>query len=824
MFLRRSLHVSVLALAIAGGLSGAVLAQASSGPATTHPALWPKAASPATITDAKTEAFITKLMSQMTVEEKVAQTIQADGASITPEELKKYRLGSVLVGGNSAPDGNDRASAQRWIEWINAFRAAALDNRGGHQEIPIIFGVDAVHGHNNVVGATIFPHNIGLGAARDPDLIRRIGEATAQEMAATGADWTFGPTVAVPRDVRWGRTYEGYAEDPEVVKTYAGPMTLGLQGALVAGKPLATGHIAGSAKHFLGDGGTDGGKDQGDAKLPETELIRLHNAGYPPAIDAGILSVMVSFSSWNGVKHTGNKSLLTDVLKGRMGFEGFVVGDWNAHGQVEGCTNTSCAQAYNAGMDMIMAPDSWKGLYDNTLAQVKAGQIPMARIDDAVRRILRVKVKAGLFENKRPLEGKLELLGAPEHRAIAREAVRKSLVLLKNEGVLPLKSSARVLVAGDGADDIGKAAGGWTLTWQGTGNKNSDFPHGQSIFGGIAEAVKAGGGSAELSTTGDYKQKPDVAIVVFGENPYAEFQGDIATAEYQPGDKTDLALLKKLKAQGIPVVSVFLSGRPLWTNPEINASDAFVAAWLPGSEGGGVADVLIGDAAGKPRFDFTGKLSYSWPKRADQEPLNVGDKGYDPLFAYGYGLSYAKPGKVAALSEESGVTSAAAVNVDRYFIAGRSPSPWTLTTSGAVATKTIDAGAQENARQAVWTGEGQGLLAISGRPVDLSRQTTGDMAVMLRYRVDASPEKPVSMAIGCGESCGATVDVTSTFSGAKLGEWRTAKIKLSCFKAKGVDMTRVTAPFALMTTGRMSITFTEIRLASNEGDAVCPTN
>ncbi|PHY22273.1 exo 1,3/1,4-beta-D-glucan glucohydrolase [Caulobacter sp. BP25] len=824
MFSRRSLRVSFLALAIAGGFSGAVLAQTPSGAATTHPELWPKTSSPATITDAKAEAFVTQLMGQMSVEDKVAQTIQADGASITPEELKKYRLGSVLVGGNSAPDGNDRASAQRWIEWTNAFRAAALESRGGHQEIPIIFGVDAVHGHNNVVGATIFPHNIGLGAARDPDLIRRIGEATAKEMAATGADWTFGPTVAVPRDVRWGRTYEGYAEDPEVVKTYAGPMTLGLQGALVAGKPLATGHIAGSAKHFLGDGGTDGGKDQGDAQLPEAELIRLHNAGYPPAIEAGILSVMVSFSSWNGVKHTGNKGLLTDVLKGRLGFEGFVVGDWNAHGQVEGCTNTSCAQAYNAGMDMMMAPDSWKGLYDNTLAQVKAGQIPMARIDDAVRRILRVKVKAGLFENKRPLEGKLELLGAPEHRAIAREAVRKSLVLLKNEGVLPLKSSARVLVAGDGADDIGKASGGWTLTWQGTGNKNSDFPNGQSIFGGIAEAVKAGGGSAELSVSGDYKQKPDVAIVVFGENPYAEFQGDIATAEYQPGDKTDLALLKKLKAQGIPVVSVFLSGRPLWTNPEINASDAFVAAWLPGSEGGGVADVLIGDKAGKPRFDFKGKLSFSWPKRADQEPINVGDKGYDPLFAYGYGLSYAKPGKVAVLSEESGVTSAAATNVDRYFIAGRAPAPWLLTTSGAVTTKAIDAGAQENARQAVWTGEGQGLLGVSGRPVDLSRQTTGDMAVMLRYRVDASPEKPVSMAIGCGESCGATVDVTSTFSGAKIGEWRTAKIKLSCFKAKGADMARVTAPFALMTSGRMSMTFTEIRLASNEGDAVCPAN
>lgn len=823
MLPRRSIRVSLVALSIVCGLGGTAVGQAAEGAAVAHPQLWPKAASPAAITDTKTEAFITRLMGQMSVEEKVAQTIQADGASITPEELKRYRLGSVLVGGNSAPDGDDRAPARRWIDWINAFRAAAVDKRGGHQEIPIIFGVDAVHGHNNVVGATIFPHNIGLGAARDPDLIRRIGEATAQEMAATGADWTFGPTVAVPRDERWGRTYEGYAEDPEVVKAYAGPMTLGLQGALQVGKPLAPGRIAGSAKHFLGDGGTEGGKDQGDAKLPETELIRLHNAGYPPAIDAGILSVMVSFSSWNGVKHTGNKSLLTDVLKGRMGFQGFVVGDWNAHGQVEGCTTVSCAQAYNAGMDMIMAPDSWKGLYDNTLAQVKAGQIPVARIDDAVRRILRVKVKAGLFDNKRPLEGKLELLGSPEHRAVAREAVRKSLVLLKNDGVLPLKSSARVLVAGEGADDIGKAAGGWTLTWQGTGNKNSDFPNGQSIWSGIAEAVKAGGGSAELSASGDYKQKPDVAIVVFGENPYAEFQGDIANVEYQPGDKADLALLKKLKAAGIPVVSVFLSGRPLWVSPEINASDAFVAAWLPGSEGGGVADVLIGDRAGKPRFDFKGRLSYSWPKRADQEPLNVGDKGYDPLFAYGYGLSYAKPGKVARLSEEAGVASTV-VNVDRYFIAGRAPAPWTLDATGAVSAKPIDAGAQENGRQAVWGGEGAGVLSVQGRPVDLSRQTTGDMAVMIRYRVDASPEKPVSLGIVCGESCGAAVDLTSTLSGAKIGEWRTAKIKLSCFQAKGADMAHVSTPFALSTAGRMSLAFTEIRLASNEGDAFCPLN
>lgn len=820
MLPRRFAFASALALTIACGSAGGALAQTPPN-ATANPAVWPKTASPATITDAKTEAFITQLMSRMTVEEKVAQTIQADGASITPEELKQYRLGSVLVGGNSAPDGNDRASPQRWIEWTRAFRAAALEKRDDRTEIPIIFGVDAVHGHNNVVGATIFPHNVGLGAARDPDLIRRIGEVTAREMAASGADWTFGPTVAVPRDSRWGRAYEGYGEDPEIVAAYSGPMTLGLQGALEAGKPLAAGRVAGSAKHFLADGGTDKGRDQGDAKISEADLVRLHNAGYPPAIEAGILSVMVSFSSWNGVKHTGNKSLLTDVLKGRMGFEGFIVGDWNAHGQVEGCSNTSCAQAYNAGMDMMMAPDSWKGLYENTLAQVKAGQIPMARIDDAVRRILRAKVKAGLFEDKRPLEGKIQLLGAPEHRAVAREAVRKSLVLLKNEGVLPLKSSAHVLVAGDGADDIGKASGGWTLTWQGTGNKNSDFPNGQSIYAGVAEAVKAGGGSAELSVTGDFQKKPDVAIVVFGENPYAEFQGDITSIEYQAGDKRDLALLKKLKAAGVPVVSVFLSGRPLWTNPELNASDAFVAAWLPGSEGGGVADVLVGDKAGKPRHDFQGKLSFSWPKRADQEPINVGDPGYDPLFAYGYGLSYAKPGKVAKLSEDPGVASTAA-NVDRYFVDGRTPPPWMLNASGAASVKAVDAGAQENARQATWSGEGSGVVGIMGSPVDLSRQTTGDMAVMLRYRIDAAPTKPVSLSVSCGESCRATVDVTSTLSGAKTGEWRTAKIKLSCFLARGADMTQISSPFALATTGSLTLSFTEIRLASNEGDAFCP--
>ena len=813
----------ISALVASTGLAGtAAFAQSNPAASTVaHPAQWPAAASPAAITDAKTEAFITQLMAKMSVEEKVGQTIQGDIASMTPADLEKYPLGSILAGGNSAPGGDDRAPPKAWTDLVDAYREEALAPRPGHTPIPIMFGIDAVHGHNNIVGATIFPHNIGLGAMRDPALIRRIGQATGEEVAVVGGDWTFGPTVAVPRDDRWGRSYEGYAEDPEVVKSYSGPMTLGLQGELKPGQTLGTGHIAGSAKHFLADGGTEDGKDQGDARISEQELVAIHAQGYPPSIDAGILTVMASFSSWNGQKITGNKTLLTDVLKGRMGFQGFVVSDWNAHGQLPGCTNTSCPQAMNAGLDMYMAPDSWKGLYDNTLVQVKSGEIPMARLDDAVRRILRVKVKAGLFERVAPsVQGKLDRLGAADHRAIAREAVAKSLVLLKNDGVLPVKPGARVLVAG-AADDIGKASGGWTLTWQGTGNKNSDFPHGQSIWGGIEQAVTAAGGQAELAPNGQFKTKPDVAIVVFGEDPYAEFQGDVAHLGYQLGDKTDLALLKKLKAQGIPVVSVFLSGRPLWVNPEINASDAFVAAWLPGSEGGGVADVLVAGKGGKPARDFQGKLGFSWPKRADQGPLNRGQPGYDPQFAYGYGLSYAQPGQVGTLAEDPG-NVAAAGSVDRYFVDGRLPAPWRMDFLGAGSVKTIDAGAQENARQVAWTG--QGMLAIHGPPVDLSRQTTGDMAVMVRYRIDAPPAAPVTMSIGCADdaSCAGTLDVSNLVKAAKPGEWRSAKIKLSCFQAVGAKMDHVTAPFVIGTTAPFGVSLTEVRLASNEGDAICP--
>lgn len=795
-----------------------------------HPALWPRAASPAAMTDAATEAFVTELMSRMTLEEKVGQTIQADIGSIKPEDLLTYPLGSILAGGNSSPGGDERASAQKWVELAQAFRAAAAQRPGA--KVPLIYGIDAVHGHNNIVGATIFPHNIGLGAARDPDLIRRIGEATALEVAVTGADWTFGPTLAVPQDDRWGRTYEGYAENPEVAKSYAGPMTLGLQGALSADRPLAAGHIAGSAKHFLADGGTTGGKDQGDFAGSEQELIRTHLSGYPQAIDAGVLSIMASFSSWNGVKHSGNETILTDVLRGPLGFDGFVVSDWNAHGQLPGCSNESCALAFNAGIDMFMAPDSWKPLYASTLAQVKSGEIPMARLDEAVRRILRVKVKTGLFNDSRPVEGHLNELGSPAHRALAREAVRKSLVLLKNEGsVLPIRSGARVLVAGH-ADDIGQASGGWTLTWQGTGNSNADFPNGQSIWRGIREAVAAGGGQATLSADGSFTQKPDVAIVVFGETPYAEFQGDVDTLDFLPTEP--LETLKRLKAAGIPTVSVFLSGRPMWTNPEINASDAFVAAWLPGTEGGGIADVLVGDAAGKPRNDFTGTLSFSWPKTAKGEPLNVGQPGYDPQFAYGYGLTYARTAHVGLLSEDSGVANAGG-SLDRYFVDGRFVAPWSLmlrdaggefrlgaeksgaSPRGGVSVRSTDGAGQESARALTFS-QGGGQAIIAAQPVDLTRQSNGEMAIAFRYRVDARPKGPVFLTLGAG-----SVDISSLINAVPVGEWRTLKVRLSCLRDRGADIAAVDQPWGLRTAADFAVTVEDIRLASNEGDAVCPT-
>ena len=800
---------------------------------------WPKLA-PAGIVDAKTEARITEIMSKMTLEEKVGQTVQADINYITPEDLKTYPLGSILAGGNSKPGGNPHATPQQWLKLADDYyRGAAARPTNAH--IPLMFGIDAVHGHSNLTGAIIFPHNVGLGAAHDPALIRKIGEVTADEMSLVGVDWTFAPTLAVARDKRWGRSYESYSENPADVAAYSGEMVDGLQGPDGGKDGVKPGHIISSPKHFLGDGATKDGKDQGDAVLSEADLARIHGAGYVPAIKEGALGVLVSFSSWNGVKMAANAELLTGALKGRMHFDGFTVTDWNAQGQVPGCANDDCPAAFNAGIDMFMAPDSWKGMYTHQLAEVKSGKISMARLDDAVRRILRAKIKGGLFDEgapaERPLAGHFEHLGSAEHRAVARQAVRESLVLVKNQGhILPLSGATHILVAGDGADNIGKQAGGWTITWQGAGNRNSDFPNGTSIYAGIADAVKAYGGSATVSVDGSYTQKPDVAIVVIGEDPYAEFQGDRANLAYKQGDDSDLELIKKLKAAGIPVVTVFLSGRPLWTNREINASDAFVEAWLPGTEGGGVADVLIGDDKRQVRNDFRGKLTFSWPKTAVQGPLDVGTPGYDPQFAYGYGLTYLDKGDVAPLPEDSGLGNQVLVNVDKYFDAGRVKTPWTLdlidptgktagdhdafkSPNGAVAQTTIDATKQEDGRSLVFSGAGE--AAFTGDPVDISRQTLGKMTIAITYRLNAPVTGPVFIGMGKDLSSEHRLDVFKLLI-APVGQWATLKVKLDCYVAAGMDPKAIGVPFGLSTQGPLSLSYTSVKLASDEGDAVCP--
>jgi beta-glucosidase len=662
-------------------------------------ATWPSAASTVP-KDPRIEARIADLLRRLTLEQKVAQMVQADIRSVTPEDVKTYRLGSVLNGGGAFPGGNKHATVADWLGLADRFYDASMDTTGGVPAIPVIWGTDAVHGHNNVFGATLFPHNIGLGAAHDPDLIERIGTATASEVAATGINWTFAPTVAVIRDDRWGRAYEGYSQYPDIVRNFAGRMVQGLQGTPGTPAFLDASHIVATAKHFIGDGGTDQGIDRGDNRASEEELLAIHGQGYIEAIHAGVQTVMVSYNSWQGVKMHGQHYLITDVLKGRMGFDGLVVSDWDAIDEVQSCSKDKCAQAVNAGVDLFMVPEQWRAFIQNTAAQARNGDISEARIDDAVTRILRVKLRSGLLEKGRPsswpLANRRALIGAPEHRAVAREAVRKSLVLLKNEGgLLPLHPQMNVLVAGDGADDIGKQAGGWTLSWQGTGNSNEDFPGATSIFQGIRDAVSAAGGTATLSVNGFSKSRPDVAIVVFGENPYAEWHGDIRSIDYRAADtreeidlvrpapespvhgawsepraaphltsnpaaggsrEADLALLKRLRQNRIPVVAVFLTGRPRGITPELDAADAFVVAWLPGSEGAGIADVLFRKSKGEVNFDFTGKLSFSWPRSSTDADGNADGHGSDgsPLFPFGFGLTYCNPNCDAPLFQGYG--------------------------------------------------------------------------------------------------------------------------------------------------------------------------
>ncbi|GAA3924845.1 glycoside hydrolase family 3 N-terminal domain-containing protein [Actinomadura viridis] len=565
---------------------------------------------------------VDRLLSRMSLDEKIGQMTQAERQNVTHDDITRYRLGSLLSGGGSVPSPN---TPEAWADMYDGFQRAALATP---LRVPLVYGVDAVHGHNNVVGATIFPHNIGLGATRDPRLVQRIGAATAEEVSGTGVDWNFAPCLCVARNDRWGRTYESFGEVPELPAAMSSIVT-GFQGPRLGG-PAS---VLATAKHYIGDGGTTGGTDQGDTRVSEAELRRIHLPPFQAALRRGAGSVMISYSSWNGVKLHGHRYLITDLLKKELGFTGLVVSDYNGIDQIDGqpgFTAEEVRTAINAGIDMVMVPSEWRRFIATLKDEVEAGRVPMARIDDANRRILTKKFELGLFE--RPLTDRryLRTVGSAEHRALARQAVAASQVLLKNRGnVLPLgRDRNKIFVAGKSADDIGIQSGGWTITWQGSAGP---ITPGTTILQGIRQTA---GPSSTVTYSkdgtgvdGSYK----AAVAVVGETPYAEFFGD------RPGamglDEEDLATIARLRASGVPVIVVLVSGRPLDVSAQLPGWDALLASWLPGTEGRGVADVLFGTV--RP----TGKLPVTWMNDVGQQPINRGD-GQRPLFPYGYGLTY----------------------------------------------------------------------------------------------------------------------------------------------------------------------------------------
>jgi beta-glucosidase len=580
-----------------------------------------RAALPYRDASASVAARAADLLARMTLDDKVGQMTQAERGEATPADVTAYRLGSVLSGGGSGPSTNTPAA---WADMIDGFQRGALATPLG---IPILYGVDAVHGNNNVYGSTIFPHNIGLGATRDPALVQRIGRAVAEEVVGSGANWTFAPCLCVARDDRWGRTYESFGEDPDLVSSMATVVT-GFQQETLGSGPAS---VLASAKHYLGDGGTAGGKDQGDTRVTEAELRSIHLPPFRAAIERGVGSIMVSFSSWNGAKLHSNTYLLTDVLKKELGYQGFLVSDWAGIDQIDqaaGFTESEVAVAVNAGLDMIMVPNNFKTFIGYLKNAVNSGRIPMSRIDDAVSRILTQKIRMGLFE--RPLADRsyTSSIGSQAHRDLARQAVRKSQVVLKNAGgVLPLPRRGRILVAGKNADDLGNQAGGWTVTWQGASGRT--IP-GTSILQGMRDAVGSSGAVTYSKDGSGIDPTYTAAVAVVGETPYAEGAGDRTSLAL---DRTDQATLARLEASGVPLVVLVVSGRPLEL-PSTSARWAgLIASWLPGSEGAGVADVLFGSSAP------TGKLPLTWPLTTSQHPINVGD-GKTGAFPYGAGLTW----------------------------------------------------------------------------------------------------------------------------------------------------------------------------------------
>lgn len=582
------------------------------------------------------------LLSQMTLDEKIGQMTQVEKNSIQPGDIAKYYIGSILSGGGGSPKTN---SVEAWVEMVDAFQKEALATRLG---IPIIYGVDAVHGHGNLLGATIFPHQIGLGASRNSELVRQIGRATAEEVLATGIQWNFAPVIAVPLDIRWGRTYEAYAEDTDLVRELGNAYIQGQQ-SIPGGYNPAAGqelYLLATPKHYLGDGGTIFGTstqviikpyliDQGDMRLGETTIRKLFLPSYQAAVSSGARSVMVSLSSWNGTKMHAQKYWLSEVLKGELGFQGFIISDWGGMDQISDDYYEAIVTGINAGVDMVMVPYDYIRFIDTMKRAVRNGDITMNRINDAVRRILAVKIELGLFDHPYADSTLREAVGSDAHRALARQAVRESLVLLKNEAAaLPISRDSRLIyVAGQGADDVGMQCGGWTIEWYG---KSGDIQPGTTILQGLRAEVSADT-LVEYKPDGDFDGMADVGVVVVGEQPYVEGLGDVSDLSLS---QTDIQVILNLRDHSQRLVVVILSGRPLIITEQYPMVDAWVAAWLPGTEGAGVAEVLFGD------FPFTGKLPFTWPRFNNQLPINKHNSANltgcaAPLFPYGYGLGQA---------------------------------------------------------------------------------------------------------------------------------------------------------------------------------------
>ncbi|GGS20692.1 glycoside hydrolase family 3 protein [Actinokineospora fastidiosa] len=818
---------------------------------TYHPT-WPRLRS-AIAPDPAVEARVARLVTRMTLEEKLGQMIQPELAQLTPQDVTDYKIGSALNGAGIWPGGDRHAGVAAWVETVDTFWAAAEEAyRDRPFRIPFMWATDAVHGHNNVYGATVFPHNIGLGAAGDPDLVRRIGRASAREILATGMDWTFAPTVTTPRDRRWGRYYEGYSEDPELVHAYAAAMVEGLQGGAEA---LRTGRgVIATVKHWVADGGTADGADRGTARCPEDHVRNIHAAGFYSAIEAGAQCVMASFSSWENPanydhspgrgepynhKVHGSRYLITDVLKDAIGFDGIVISDWDAHSEVANCAPGDAGYAINAGLDVLMIAGraAWQSVYHTAIEQVRSGIIPMSRIDDAVARVLRVKLRAGLWTRPRPTERPVGTVGG--HHELSREAARRSVVLLKNTaGVLPIRRSARVLATGSGVNDISKQTGGWTLTWQGDDIVPADLPGGATVAEALAEAAADVVVDPELIRVDPTVY--DVAVVVLGEDSYAEMRGtlkpwrSLGYADLKLSYARDLEILRKLRHAGVPIVTVFLTGRPLYVTEEINLSDAFAVAWLPGPHGGGIADVLFG------AHDFTGRLPSSWPRgrftsAVNRIPPHIPDyavppeetepEGDDaPLFEVGYGLTLADlgPGPLP-LDPPRVAPPAAAEAVPLPILTGGRPATGLRFRIGGHNTWSrvdIDFAAPTDeliVRADPLGGElrlrFKGFPAFvyaentSGLPRDLRGYAAAGGAISLGIRVVERPERPLYLAVHDDYPAQPGLDITD-----RLGEeWTTLRVPLAELRRIGSDLEHVDVPFMIYTEGSGCVELRNIR-------------